>query len=82
MNARQRSLLRTVISKRSPENIELVDNLLSGSLDDKGRGILINLVGDELLAEGFAGPDYSINAIGDALETLIDAINRKVWGDS
>ncbi|UAW64546.1 hypothetical protein KMZ15_02370 [Mycoavidus sp. HKI] len=81
MNARERSLLRTVVSKRSPENIKLVDNLLSGSLDDKGRRILIDIVGDELLTEGFAGPDYSLNAIGDELESLIDAINRKVWGD-
>ena len=27
MNARERSLLRKVVSKRSPENIKLVDNL-------------------------------------------------------
>ncbi len=81
MNARERSLLRTVVSKRSPENMKLVDTLLSGSLSEEGSDILIDIVSEELLAEGFAGPDYSINAIGDALDSLIDAINRKVWGD-
>lgn len=74
MNARQ----RTVVSKRSSENIKLVDDLLSDSLDDREQRIFINIVGDELLMNGFYGPDYSINAIGDELESLIDEINLKV----
>ncbi len=83
MNAMQRSLLRTVVSKRSPENMRLVDNLLSGSMDDREQRILLDIVSEEMLSVGIdAGSDWDFNAIGNELESLIDAINRKVWGDS
>ncbi|BBO59023.1 hypothetical protein [Mycoavidus sp. B2-EB] len=82
MNTRESSLLRTVISKRNPEKMKLVDALLSGSLnEEEERDILIDIVSEEMLSVEIAGPDWSFNATGNELESLIDAINRKAWGD-
>ncbi|UAW64552.1 hypothetical protein KMZ15_02400 [Mycoavidus sp. HKI] len=81
MNARQKALLRAVITKRSPEHMELIDALLSDSIDNEGRCLLSRLVNEEFLAEGIDpnDPDFSPNSLGNELESLIDAIYHKVW---
>ncbi len=78
MNTRQKALLRDVVAKRSPEHMKLIDELLSESIDYDGKLFLIELVNDEFLEEGI-NPDFSPNATGDELESLLDAINRKVF---
>lgn len=78
MNTRQMALLRDIVAKRSSEHMKLIDELLSESIDYDGKLFLIELVNDEFLEKGI-NPDFSSNATGDELESLLDAINHKVF---
>jgi hypothetical protein len=72
---RQVEILRLLRDTRDGEERMLLDRVLEGNLPKASIQVVCEMINDEFLMKGIK-PDYTPNAYGYELETLLDVVNR------
>lgn len=75
-NDRRIELMRTILSRRRPDLLALLEDLSSGSLTDEDREVLRGVIADELVEYGLDSTDEP-TPHGLVLEDLIDWLGRR-----